>query len=175
MKPVALDDNAQDSACAPPATELFVYGTLRHDQPEHARFCRGVMHWRRARVRGRLWRLPSGYLLLVVPAEDARLRATSDAAADEIRRARLKPAVVDRGGSGDASWINGEVLFFRDAALAWPPIDRWEDCTPGREGAYQRCAVPARVRAAERAPETLALVWAYVATEPPPGAFPSGL
>ncbi|MGH8019250.1 MAG: gamma-glutamylcyclotransferase [Opitutaceae bacterium] len=171
MKPVSRDDNAQDSAGAPHATQLFVYGTLRHDKPEHARFCRGVTHWRRARVRGRLWQLSSGYLMLVLSARDVLLHATSDAAADERLRARLEPAAANREDASDASWIEGEVLFFRDAAIAWPPIDRWEDYTPGQAGAYQRCVVPAKVCAAENATEALAFVWAYVATKPPPGAF----
>lgn len=150
-------------------TELFVYGTLRHDQPEHARFCRGVTAWRPARVRGRLWRLPSGYLLLVVPAEDVFLRATNSPDEDERRRSRLRRSEIALPSAHDV-WVEGEILTFADAAVAWPPIDAWEDFTPGCATAYQRTVVRADGCGAPGDPAVHA--WAYVAVEPPPGASP---
>jgi len=177
LKLVPVDDNAQPNPAPRAATQLFVYGTLRHDQPEHGRFCRGVTGWRRARVRGRLWRISSGYLLLVVPPGDVLLGATSNPAADEHNRTRLaEPDEARRRAAGDGeAWVHGEVLSFRDAAEAWPTLDRWEDFSPDLPGAYQRCVVPVRMESRKDGePEEVTTAWAYVATEPPARAFPLG-
>jgi gamma-glutamylcyclotransferase (GGCT)/AIG2-like uncharacterized protein YtfP len=151
-------------------TALFVYGTLRHDQPEHRRFCRGVYAWQPARVRGRLFRVPAGHRLVVVPPTSVLLHATNDATADEQRRATLSPQFLSDAANPSvadgADWIDGELLRFRDAAVAWPSLDAWEDSTPGRAGFYPRCVVPVSVG------ESILPVWAYVATEPAPGAVP---
>jgi len=152
-------------------TELFVYGTLRHDQPEHARYCRGVTGWRPARMRGKLFRLVEGYLLLVVPPGAILHRATRGPAADESWRraitsdelARTTEA-MERAG---ASWIEGEVLAFRDAADAWPPLDRWEGTAIEGDSVYARVVVPVHTGEAAR---PLIAVWVYAATRPPPGA-----
>ncbi|WP_442889453.1 gamma-glutamylcyclotransferase family protein [Congregicoccus parvus] len=180
------EDNAQRSTANPdgphravPAehdgTELFVYGTLRHDQPEHARFCRGVVGWSRASLRGSLRRLPSGYLVLVVDPGAVLLHATGDALVDETRRRALADSVRTLDSTGTSGWIEGEVLRFRDAAEAWPPLDRWEDFRPGVPGAYQRCVVPVRVNAdvTSADQETRARMiaaWAYVASGAPAGS-----
>jgi gamma-glutamylcyclotransferase (GGCT)/AIG2-like uncharacterized protein YtfP len=183
---VENEDNAQRSTANPDGphraasaehvgTELFVYGTLRHDQPEHARFCRGVVGWCRASLRGSLRRLPSGYLVLVVDPASVLLHATSDAVADEARRRALADAVGTPDSTGTAGWIEGEVLRFRDAVEAWPSLDRWEDFRPGVPGAYQRCVVPVRVPVSaiaddEDAPSRIVAAWAYVALEAPVGS-----
>lgn len=158
-------------------SSLFVYGTLRHDQPEHARYCRGVTGWRPARVRGRLCRLAEGYLLLVVPREDILLPASTDAAADEHRRAALSAGwalhPAPSSNSPEADWIDGELLEFADATIAWPPLDKWEGFVPGRPGAYQRCVVPVAVGATDEGPAAIVAAWCYVAVEPPAGAVPA--
>lgn len=146
-------------------TQLFVYGTLRHDQPEHARFCRGLTGWEPARVRGQLTRISEGYLLLVVPDSAVLLRASTDAAADEVKRAKIDQAALAPGyGAGDAGscdWIEGELLTFADAAVAWPPLDEWEGFTPDGDAVYQRSVIPVSVGGAMTA------AWAYVTTELP--------
>lgn len=143
-------------------TQLFVYGTLRHDEPEHARFCRGGTGWQPARVRGRLVRIPEGYLLLVVPPSAILQRASVDAAADESQRATIADAAIKRAEAAATEdkwgWIDGELLTFADAAVAWPPLDEWEGCSPGRDTVYQRFVVPVRV--GERAISA----WGYVTT-----------
>ena len=156
-------------------TELFVYGTLRHDQPEHARYCRGVSGWQPAQVRGRLFRLVEGYLLLVVPPGAILGRATDDAAADEGRRRALAPeAVMDAVRALDeagGSWVSGELIAFEDAAVAWPPLDRWEGVSAGRDSVYARVVMPVRTDDPVR-PWNVA--WVYVATRAPTGAVPVG-
>jgi gamma-glutamylcyclotransferase (GGCT)/AIG2-like uncharacterized protein YtfP len=154
-------------------TELFVYGTLRHDQPEHARYCRGVTGWRRARLCGRLFRLTEGYLLLVLPSAAILHQATGDPVADETRRQVVDPASLARSaaamqGADGARWIEGELLVFSDAAPAWPPLDRWEGVSPGVSSVYARLVVPVLV---EDAAQSVITAWVYAATHPPVGAL----
>jgi len=153
-------------------TELFVYGTLRHDQPEHARYCRGVTGWRPARLRGKLFRLVEGYLLLVVPPAAILHRATPEPAADEAWRravavgglARADRAMEQAGGG----WIEGELLAFAEAAVAWPPLDRWEGTsTSGDASTYSRVVVPVHTGDVAR---PLVAAWVYASTRAPAGA-----
>lgn len=152
-------------------TELFVYGTLRHDQPEHARYCRGVTGWREARLRGRLVRIVEGYLLLVVPPAAVLHRATADAAADEARRRALDPTALAHAAQAleraGISWIRGELLAFADAGVAWPPLDRWEGASLDGRGVYARVVVPVWCGHERSAP---AAAWVYAATQAPAGA-----
>jgi len=146
-----------------PEAQLFVYGTLLHDQPEHAQFCRGVTGWQPARVRGRLVRIPEGYLLLVVPPSAILQRASVDAAIDETQRAAVSEVAVAQAqaaGEEDAwEWIDGELLTFADAVVAWPPIDEWEGFVPGRETVYLRCVIPVFVG------DDVTAAWSYVTTQ----------
>lgn len=143
-------------------TRLFVYGTLRHDQPEHALYCRGVTSWLPARVRGRLARIPEGYLLLVVPPQAILHRATAAAVADESRRKAIDDAAANAAaasGCGDGwTWIEGELLTLADASAAWPLLDEWEGFRPEQSTVYQRCVIPVQVGDVMRA------AWAYVTT-----------
>ncbi len=153
-------------------TELFVYGTLRHDQPEHARYCRGVTGWRRARLRGRLFRLVEGYRLLVVPPAAILHRATHAPEVDETARraiaARdLAQAADARDRAAGTHWIPGELLAFADAATAWPPLDRWEGASTHRDSVYVRVVVPVAVDDPER---PLVAAWVYAASRAPAGA-----
>jgi gamma-glutamylcyclotransferase (GGCT)/AIG2-like uncharacterized protein YtfP len=156
------------------SAELFVYGTLRHDQPENERFIPPHTPWQRARVRGRLVTIPSGYDLLVVPAAGVLGEATRDAGADEARRAAVMPDATRRAfaamGKVDGETIAGELLTLRDAAAAWPPIDGWEDFVPGRSGAYARLVVPVEC-GDESGHWRLLAAWVYAATRAPAGSF----
>lgn len=159
------------------STELFVYGTLRHDQPEHARFCQGVTGWRPARIRARLWLLPAGYRIATVARDAVLMPASANAVVDEARRRTLAPATITATASAlladtAAPWLAGEVLSFAHAAEAWPPLDRWEEFTPGRPGFYQRAVVPVHLAGPEDAPQRVIAAWAYVALDVPPGALP---
>lgn len=152
-------------------TELFVYGTLRHDQPEHKKYCRGVTGWRPARLRGKLWMVPAGYRLAVVSRQAVLLAATTDAVADEARRSALAAAEMVRASSPDDSgWIDGELLSFRDATEAWPPLDAWEEFVPGRGGCYARAVVPVEIAAAAGETPGGMAAWAYIATVVPDGS-----
>ncbi len=152
-------------------TDLFVYGTLRHDQPEHARFCRGLTGWQPARARGRLFRLVEGYLLMVIQPAAILRGATGDAAADERRRRELVPEDLERAVNAleqaGESWISGEVLAFTDAGRTWPPLDRWEGVTPGRDSVYLRVVVPVQT---DDPLHPWRPAWIYAATRAPAGA-----
>lgn len=148
-------------------TQLFVYGTLRHDQPEHAKYCRGVTGWQPARVRGQLWMLTAGYRIVTLARSAVLLNATADAAGDEMRRAAL--VAGQEPLADDSGWIEGELLSFRDAVIAWPPLDGWEDFSPTRRtGSYARVVVPVEI--GDRAHPRRIAAWMYAATEAPPGA-----
>jgi gamma-glutamylcyclotransferase (GGCT)/AIG2-like uncharacterized protein YtfP len=157
-------------------TELFVYGTLRHDQPEHAQHCRGVLGWRRARMRGGLWTILAGYRLLVVEANAVLLQATRDAEADEARRRELPMSALVHAASVASArglrWVEGEVLTFGDAAEAWPPLDAWENSAPGEPALYPRVVVPVELMEGPDGETSLIAAWAYVASRAPLGATP---
>ena len=153
-------------------TSLFVYGSLRHDQPDHGRFCRGLLGWRPARVRGRLYQIPSGYPLVAVPAAAALAHATSEPAFDEVRRRAVPTESVALAFMTMAGepwyWIEGELLQRGAPARAWPPLDAWEDFVPGRSSLYARCLIPVQIED-DDGPQ-LAPAWAYVATATPAGS-----
>jgi len=161
-------------------TELFVYGTLKHDQPEHARFCRGVTGWRRARVSGRLFRLREGYLILFCPESRLLLEASPHARADEVRREalarRYAEAGREPGPQADAvasePSVGGEVLCFADAEEAWPSLDEWEGFVPGQGGVYRRVVTPVEILDDEGRPCERRFVWVYATSRVPPGAEP---
>ena len=151
-------------------TALFVYGTLRHDRPEHARYCRGLVRWEVARVRGQLYRLVEGYDMLVVASACVPLCASTDAREDEQRRISLGPEALAQaivGAQGD--WVWGELLHLADAGEAWPTLDGWEGAVPGGVSTYARLVVPVHTcSACDWANESFA--WVYANTQPPVGA-----
>jgi gamma-glutamylcyclotransferase (GGCT)/AIG2-like uncharacterized protein YtfP len=157
---------------APSPTELFVYGTLRHDQPEHAMYCRGVTGWRPARLHGRLFRIVEGYLLLVLPPAGILHRATPEPEADEAWRRVITPAGLARADAAmeqaaGGGWIDGEMLAFGDAVAAWPSLDYWEGASTSGHSVYARVVVPVHTGDPTR---PLVAAWVYAATRAPVGA-----
>lgn len=156
-------------------TELFVYGTLRHNQPEHSRLCRGVTAWRKARMRGRLVILREGYLLMIVDPRAMLREATHDVEADEHHRSEMTRRGAANAIAAEAKdgWVEGELLAFADAARAWPPLDEWECYKPGAGGVYRRTIAVAEIMTHsgrwERRP-----IWAYLASQAPAGSRPVG-
>ena len=149
--------------------ELFVYGTLRHDEPEHRAYCHGVVGWTPARVRGRVYRLKEGWLLLVVPADDVIFDASADPEADEARRAASDVVECVAPHEAQWPWVHGELLRFDHHESVWPPIDAWECFEPSQPGVYRRAVIPVVVESEPGFPAVLP-AWAYAATEVPEGA-----
>ncbi len=137
---------------------LFVYGTLKRGGRFHERYCKGVLAIEAASVRGRVHRLPQGYLALVVPEEAILARGTADAAAD----ARRQVTVVAEAELHDPTWsdVPGELLTFDDPEERLPRIDGLEGFHPGAESLYLRVLLPIR-----RANGLRVAAWAYVEGE----------
>jgi len=137
---------------------LFVYGTLKRGGRFHERYCDGVLAIEVASVRGRVHRLPQGYLTLVVPEETILARGTTDAAAD-VRR---QETIVAEAAPQDPTWsdVPGELLTFDDPQKRLPRIDRLEGFHPGADSLYQRVLLPIRGANGLRA-----AAWAYVEGE----------
>ena len=139
---------------------LFVYGTLKSGQRNHGRFCRGVLLVEPAQVLGRLYQLPVGYPMLVVPVSHVVAKGTADYVHDEqlelslCRESFLPSQAVPRGG--DWERIEGEILTFDDAAIRLPKLDRLEQFVPGGECFYDRVLVRPQ-------PPANGVVWTYIA------------
>ena len=119
---------------------LFVYGTLKHGERNHDRFCRDATTVKRAAVRGRLYDLPFGFPALVVPGEDVRAVGTMDYLAD----AELTRGVPARAREDFPGWdtVHGELLTFSDGEDRLPKIDGLEGYVPGEGEFYVRVLVP---------------------------------
>lgn len=140
----------------PPATlRLFVYGTLKSGGRYHERFCGGALSIEPASVRGRLYTLPEGYPVLVVPPETILADGSGDAIADVTRQ---ETCVMPAASPEDAGWqdVQGELQTFDDPADRLAAIDALEDFHPGAPSLYQRVLLPVRRNA-----ECVA-AWAYV-------------
>jgi hypothetical protein len=75
-------------------------------------------------------------------------------------------------GSRRGHWVEGEVIAFRDAAEAWPPLDAWEDFAPGKPAFYPRVVVPVEIVDPQPGESSLIAAWAYVASSAPAGSVP---
>lgn len=150
------------------ALSLFVYGTLKRGHSNHARYAGGYCAASPATLRGRLYLLPVGYPILVVPPESILAHGTDSPEVDARTQADWHthvgeplPAALTADG-----WpsVHGEIFTYEDPAAHLPQMDVLEDFHPGRESLYLRVLV--------RTIEPQRTVWVYVA---PPGAvFPAG-
>jgi gamma-glutamylcyclotransferase (GGCT)/AIG2-like uncharacterized protein YtfP len=152
---------------------LFVYGTLKRGQRNHARFLSGVRQIEPAAVVGRLYQLPVGYPMLAVPPESILAIGTADYPADEQLELRLCETAPQRleaasPSQSDAAtqWciVQGEVITFDDPAARLPKLDRLEQFVPGGESFYDRVLIR------PLAPLS-GVLWTYVASG---GRLPEG-
>ena len=140
----------------PPATlRLFVYGTLKRGGRYHERFCGGALSIEPASVRGRLYTLPEGYPVLVVPPDMILANGSGDAIADVTRQ---ETCVMPAASPEDAGWqdVHGELQTFDDPADRLAAIDALEGFHPGAPSLYLRLLLPVR-----RYSEYVA-AWTYV-------------
>jgi len=160
---------------APATLRLFVYGTLKQGQSNHLRYFGPTAKAIPSAVRGRLYQLPQGYPILIVPVADVLAIGTANYAADlALQQAISEPAIAaDTALEATDAWplVQGEIIEFTDAHQRLPRIDTLEgfDASTG-QGLYQRVLI-------WTVQEPRAAVWTYVAPEgaPPPGAIPWGL
>ncbi len=151
---------------------LFVYGTLKRGFDNHRRLCQGVLAVEEAEIRGKLYALPAGYPVLVIPKTRLLSIGTADAVADVATQHRLQ-AELDRALSGGveesgSGWdrVQGEILTFDDAARRLPKFDHLENFRPGRQSSYSRVLAQVFQR---RRPEPV-VTWVYVMSDPGPRA-----
>jgi gamma-glutamylcyclotransferase (GGCT)/AIG2-like uncharacterized protein YtfP len=167
---------------AQPLLRVFVYGTLKRGERNHAAYCRGAVSAQPALVIGRLYHLPQGYPMLDVPLSAVLALGSQDALADVGKQdtPQLDPLSEDQAAAGSAAgatgaeagaWelIAGELLQFDEPQAVLRGFDRLEDFRPDAESHYHR----ALVRLAEPAGMT---AWTYIAPggQLPPGAVPCG-
>jgi gamma-glutamylcyclotransferase (GGCT)/AIG2-like uncharacterized protein YtfP len=143
---------------------VFVYGTLKQGQRNHAHYCRGVLAIEPASVLGQLYylshgqHLPYGYPMLQVPPEHILAIGTGDYLEDAALPSKLASQGLPPAPniSGDWEPIFGEIHTFDDPLRRLPAWDALEDFHPGGESLYHRVVL--RVL-----PPQSTLVWTYVA------------
>lgn len=148
---------------------LFVYGTLKHGERNHDRFCRGASSAGAAMVRGRLYDLPFGFPALVVPEEDVNAVGTGDYHTD----AKLPHSIGIPRSEELEGWdvVRGELLLFDDPERRLPEIDGLEGFRPGEECFYTRVLIPVTPLSGG---ETI-LAWAYSVAEGSGTRLPGGV
>jgi gamma-glutamylcyclotransferase (GGCT)/AIG2-like uncharacterized protein YtfP len=122
---------------------LFVYGTLKRGQANHARFCANATDIAPAVTWGRLYALDRGFPTLEVPPEQILAHSADDPLADAATQARWPEVRFDRP-ERDWDLIHGELLTFADPWRDLPPIDRLEGFRPPGHSLYCRVLVPVR-------------------------------
>lgn len=148
---------------------LFVYGTLKHGERNHDRYCRGASFAGAATVRGRLYDLPLGFPALVVPREDVHGVGTEDYLADA--KLPLDTAVPPPEVLEGYDVVHGELLLFEDAERILPEIDGLEGFRPGGESFYTRVLIPVT---SVLEGETI-LAWAYSVAQVSGTRLPGGI
>lgn len=143
---------------------VFVYGTLKRGERNHARYCGSAVMIEPASVLGRLFFLRAGYPMLQVPSDLILATGTSDPMADLATQLRFGNHSSDHNASATDDWepIEGEILSFAEGSPVLSRLDRLEDFRPDDPAAtYLRALVPLLGGAAP--------AWTYVA---PNGRLP---
>lgn len=141
---------------------LFVYGTLRSDQPEHRTHSPRSLSRSIASVTGTLYELEEGYPLLIVPATSILLSASRDWLRDWSRATVFDSATIPTPSQERSSRIQGELIEIPLEPDALTKPDRWEGFSLDRPSIYRRVIVPAAL-----ADGTMVAAWAYIAVQIP--------
>ncbi len=108
-------------------TRLFVYGTLRLGQANHACFCANATDIVPAITWGRLYALDLGFPALEVPAGHILAQGTDDPLADAATQVGWPEVRLERP-EGDWDLIEGELMTF--ANPGWDFAHRWSGGVP---------------------------------------------
>jgi gamma-glutamylcyclotransferase (GGCT)/AIG2-like uncharacterized protein YtfP len=119
---------------------LFIYGTLKRGQANHARFCANATDIVPAVTWGRLYALGIGFPALEVPPTLILAQGTCDPLADGDTQAAW-PAVPFERPDGDWDLVEGELMTFPDPLRDLPPIDGLEGFRPRGNCLYHRLLV----------------------------------
>lgn len=132
----------------PPSPNLlavFVYGTLKRGERNHARYAANACRVDPCAVVGRLWRRHTGTPILELPPGAALAPGTADPGADLATQQRFAPP---RAQGGSSVWlpyyveVRGELCLFEDVATALPHLDELEEFVPGQPSLYDRVLAP---------------------------------
>lgn len=127
-------------------TRLFVYGTLRLGQANHARFCANATDIVPAITWGRLYALDLGFPALEVPAGHILAQGTDDPLADAATQVGWPEVRLERP-EGDWDLIEGELMTFANPGWDLPPIDGLEGFRTTGHCLYRRVLVPVQCEA----------------------------
>jgi gamma-glutamylcyclotransferase (GGCT)/AIG2-like uncharacterized protein YtfP len=150
---------------------LFVYGTLKPGFENHRRYCANCPSVGPAWAEGRLYPLPQGYPVLVVPRSELILVGTADYAGDAwnqvelLRECSAKPPGESSPGPERLDRAAGELIELSSPEL-FGPLDELEDFNPEESSAYLRALIWVEDLSGASLP-----AWSYVwpGEVPPPG------
>lgn len=140
---------------------LFVYGTLKRGYWNHDRFCGMAVSIEPARVRGRLYELPSGIPVLEVPECDIIAHGTANLLGDLAQQHYLEVNLSGYPECDSGNWqqIEGELVSLPEPDITVPPIDRLEGFCPDGTYLYQRVLVPVKL-----SDGCVTTAWCYVSS-----------
>ncbi len=138
---------------------LFVYGTLRSDQPEHRFHSPLSLSRSIAQVSGMLYELEEGYPLLVVPPSSILRSASRDWLNDWTQ---AMGAIKTIKSNHKSPVVKGELIEVPLSPNALSKPDQWEGFSVDRPSVYQRAIIPAI-----REDGVVVPAWAYASTQIP--------
>lgn len=130
---------------APAPLAVFVYGTLKRGQRNHARYTAGARSIEPCAVVGRLWRRHTGTPILELPPDVALAPGTGDYAADLATQRRFASPRSPHATNVRLPrfvHVRGELCLFDDAESALRHLDELEEFVPGAESLYDRVLAP---------------------------------
>lgn len=144
---------------------LFAYGTLRSDQPEHQRYGPVSLSRSAASVPGELYQLDEGYPILRVPRKAILKVASGDWKQDWEYALSLVAGRTSIVTDIESFPVKGELIELPLEGDALVRPDQWEGFTIGGSSVYQRVVVPALL-----ADRSVFPAWAYVCLDVPKSA-----
>lgn len=144
---------------------LFVYGTLRSDQPEHRSHGPISLSRSIAKVAGTLFELAEGYPILKVPHSRVILSASHDWLGDWKKATGTVSTISTNVVFAESSLVKGELVEIPLVPNALSKPDKWEGFNVDQTNVYQRVVIPAIKEDGALVP-----AWAYISTQIPKSA-----
>ena len=148
---------------ASPTQYLFVYGTLKSEHLEHAKFCSHAISVQPAKLAGTLYQLEEGYPILKI-APTQRLANATVNPKDDWTRLSENP-IIHQNDNADKTLIEGQLVELPLSKGALSGLDQWECFVPGTTSAYQRYLVSPAESETDQP-----ICWVYATTNPPTSA-----